>query len=168
MSQGQVLRVESLKSKIQVSLTLATVGRIDLDLGFIETGERCLGLARHGYRTALDWLEKARLDGVDVAALSARVEELRGLLGEMTPPREVNSPAASVLPAPANGIASRLTNREQDVVKLVAEGLSTKQIAARLGITFKTAACHRSNAMSKLGVQNAASLVSSVIRLGLI
>ncbi|MDR3698381.1 MAG: helix-turn-helix domain-containing protein [Candidatus Sulfopaludibacter sp.] len=168
MSQGQLLRVESLKSRIQVSLTLAAAGRVDLELGFIETGERCLRLARRGYWTALEWLERARLDGVDVGVMHARVEDLRMALGELGEPEAECGPATPATPAPAGGAAAHLTNRERDVVKLVAEGLSTKQIAARLGITFKTTACHRGNAMSKLGVQNAASLVSAVIRLGLI
>ncbi len=174
MCQGQVLRVKSLISRIDVSLTLASVARTDLQLGYIETGQRCLRMAREGYHRALELLDTVCAEGPELEVMLARVEHLRRALGEPGEPEPERAPVPAVsqpqvpVPAPGNGTNPRLTNREQDVVKLVAEGLSTKQIAGRLGITFKTAACHRGNAMSKLGVQNAASLVSSVMRLGLI
>src|SRR2546427_3220761 len=46
----------------------------------------------------------------------------------------------------------RLTSRERQVVQLVAEGKSTKQVAALLAITPKTAEFHRSRAMKKLNI----------------
>ncbi len=57
-----------------------------------------------------------------------------------------------------------LTERELDVLKLIAEGYSTKQIAVRLGISFKTAACHRMHVMQKLGIHETASLVRWAVR----
>jgi DNA-binding NarL/FixJ family response regulator len=62
----------------------------------------------------------------------------------------------------------RLTEREREVLFLIAEGCSSKELAARLHISFKTAVCHRSHIMSKLGARNAASLVRSAIQMGLI
>ena len=44
-----------------------------------------------------------------------------------------------------------LSAGEFEVLKCIAEGYSTKETAVRLGIAFKTAACHRSNIMDKLG-----------------
>jgi DNA-binding NarL/FixJ family response regulator len=61
-----------------------------------------------------------------------------------------------------------LTPREIEVLKLLAEGLSSKQAAARLGITFKTAACHRSVILSKLGVHETVSAVRWAIRAGVV
>lgn len=61
-----------------------------------------------------------------------------------------------------------LSPREMEVLELVADGKSTRQIAAHLGIAFKTAACHRANIMAKLEVHETASLVRCAIRLGLI
>jgi DNA-binding NarL/FixJ family response regulator len=61
-----------------------------------------------------------------------------------------------------------LTPREIEVLKLLSDGLSTKQTAARLGITFKTAACHRSVILSKLGVHETVSAVRWAIRAGVI
>jgi DNA-binding NarL/FixJ family response regulator len=50
----------------------------------------------------------------------------------------------------------------------MAEGLSTKQIGARLQVTFKTAASHRSRILAKLGVHETISAVRWAIRAGLV
>ncbi len=70
--------------------------------------------------------------------------------------------------AAAEQAAERLTSRERQVVQLVAEGKSTKQIAALLKITPKTAEFHRMRVMKKLDVHDVASLVRYAIREGLI
>ena len=50
--------------------------------------------------------------------------------------------------------APKLSGREREVLTAVAEGLSVKQTALRLGITHKTVEAHRTRAFSKLGVRN--------------
>lgn len=62
----------------------------------------------------------------------------------------------------------QLTRREQQVLTLIAEGHSTKELAAILGISYKTADSHRTKIMDKLKVHETASLVRYAIRLGLI
>jgi DNA-binding NarL/FixJ family response regulator len=61
-----------------------------------------------------------------------------------------------------------LTPREQEIMRLLAEGLSVKEIAARLFISRKTVENHRSNIMNKLGLHNAIELIRYAARLGLI
>lgn len=61
-----------------------------------------------------------------------------------------------------------LSRREMEVLHLVADGKTTRQVAHELGISFKTAACHRSNIMAKLEVHETASLIRRAIRWGLI
>jgi len=61
-----------------------------------------------------------------------------------------------------------LSLREREVLQLVAEGSSTKQVAEVLRISVKTAESHRSRIMCKLGVHETASLVRYAIRRGLI
>jgi DNA-binding NarL/FixJ family response regulator len=63
---------------------------------------------------------------------------------------------------------SILTNRERQILTLIASGHSTKQTASVLGITFKTAAGHRSQLMKKLRIHDTASLVRFAIRAGLV
>lgn len=61
-----------------------------------------------------------------------------------------------------------LSARERQVLQLVAEGKSTKEIAALLEISFKTVESHRGRIMEKLGLHETASLVRYAIRQGLI
>lgn len=61
-----------------------------------------------------------------------------------------------------------LTPREEEVVKLIAEGNSTKQIAENLFISVKTVDRHRSNALAKLGMRNRLELTRYAIRAGLV
>lgn len=57
-----------------------------------------------------------------------------------------------------------LTPREREVLKLVAEGNSNKEVAHKLGISVRTAEHHRLNIMKKLGVTNTAGLVIYALR----
>jgi DNA-binding CsgD family transcriptional regulator len=61
-----------------------------------------------------------------------------------------------------------LTLRERQVLQLVAEGHSTKQIAGILGIGVKTAESHRLRIMKKLGIHETATLVRYAIREGIV
>jgi PAS domain S-box-containing protein len=61
-----------------------------------------------------------------------------------------------------------LTERERQVLVLIAEGKSTKEAAATLGISYKTADSHRSRILEKLGVHETASMVRYAIRAGLV
>jgi PAS domain S-box-containing protein len=68
----------------------------------------------------------------------------------------------------ATPLANPLTCREQQVVTLIADGKSTKEIAAILGISYKTADSHRTKIMEKLRVHETASLVRWTVRAGLV
>jgi two-component system, NarL family, response regulator NreC len=61
-----------------------------------------------------------------------------------------------------------LSAREQQVLELVAEGLTTPQISEKLGISPKTVARHRERIMSKLNIHSSTELVKYAIRSGLI
>jgi DNA-binding NarL/FixJ family response regulator len=61
-----------------------------------------------------------------------------------------------------------LTPREEEIVKLVAEAHTTKQIAGLLHLSEKTVENHRANAMRKLGMRDRVELVRYAIRRGLI
>jgi DNA-binding NarL/FixJ family response regulator len=61
-----------------------------------------------------------------------------------------------------------LTEREDEVVKLIAEGNSSKEIAAKLVISVKTVERHRSNVLTKLGMRDRTELTRYAIRAGLI
>ncbi len=68
-----------------------------------------------------------------------------------------------------NSVSSdALSGRERQVLQLVGEGKSTKNIAMQLGISVKTAESHRARLMKKLDIHETASLVRYAIRRGLI
>lgn len=68
---------------------------------------------------------------------------------------------------PRTGIAC-LTPREREVLRLIAEGLSGKQIATTLGVSAKTIETHRSRIMEKLEIHKVSGLVRYAIREGLL
>jgi DNA-binding NarL/FixJ family response regulator len=61
-----------------------------------------------------------------------------------------------------------LTARQREVLKLIAEGLTTKAIARRLDISAKTADTHRTQLMERLGIHDIAGLVRYAIKVGLV
>ena len=63
---------------------------------------------------------------------------------------------------------STLSTREREVLHLVAEGLTSKEIARRLSISVKTAENHRGRLLAKLGLHNSAELVRFAMRRGLV
>ncbi|MGH9408475.1 MAG: helix-turn-helix domain-containing protein [Vicinamibacterales bacterium] len=65
-------------------------------------------------------------------------------------------------------LVEALTDRELDVLELVAEGLSNKAIAARLGISDQTVKFHVASMSGKLGAHNRTETVRRALRRGLI
>jgi len=63
---------------------------------------------------------------------------------------------------------SPLTSREQEVVTLLAEGRTVREVAAELSLSIKTIEAHKLNLMRKLDIHNRASLVDYAVRSGLI
>ena len=102
-------------------------------------------------------------------AASELVQALRAVCrGEMFLTQSISRTIVQALlqnaPAPSNPIS----DRERQVLQLVAEGKTTKEIASLLGISVKTAESHRSNLMEKLNIHDTAGLVRYAIRIGLI
>ena len=63
---------------------------------------------------------------------------------------------------------NRLSSRELEVLQLIAEGKSNKQVAAELGVSFKTVDKHREHLMSKLDIHDVAGLTRYAIAEGII
>lgn len=72
----------------------------------------------------------------------------------------------SVESVSCNGI--RISSREVEIIQLVSEGLTNKEIADRLCLSSHTIMTHRKNIMSKLGVNNTAGLVLFAIKNGIV
>ena len=93
-----------------------------------------------------DTLRDARASAIDVDAIL------------IAPPRETRD----------GPLVEALTSREIDVLELVAEGLSNKAIAARLGISDQTVKFHVASIGGKLGAANRTDAVRRAVRRGLI
>ncbi|UII19633.1 response regulator [Fulvivirga ligni] len=70
--------------------------------------------------------------------------------------------------ADADELKMNLTERELEVLKLVAQGQTTKEIAHQLYVSSRTIETHRVNIMRKLGVQNSAEMITKANQHGLI
>ena len=71
-------------------------------------------------------------------------------------------------PGEANGPLDALTSRQREILQLVAEGQSSKGIAAALGLSIKTVETHRSQIMERLDIHDVAGLVRFAVRTGLV
>jgi DNA-binding NarL/FixJ family response regulator len=59
---------------------------------------------------------------------------------------------------------TRLTPRQREIVQLLAEGKSSKEVAAQLGLSVKTAETHRANIMRRLDCHSVSELVRYAVR----
>ena len=89
----------------------------------------------------------------------------------------LNTPNAAELIAQALDVGNRevvrgsfdsLTDREREVLRLIAEGMTSRQIADALTVSIKTVVTHRANLMDKLGIHNRAELIKFGIRHGVV
>lgn len=79
------------------------------------------------------------------------------MLNSVREPRQITAEGSSA-------IRERLTPREREIVQLIAQGRNSKDVAAVLGISVKTAETHRANIMRKLQVHTVSELVRYALR----
>jgi DNA-binding CsgD family transcriptional regulator len=107
----------------------------------------------------------ALADPLGAAPLRAAVEDLaRRARLDLVAPADGDAPAADAGPGAALG----LTPREAEVLALVADGLTNRQIAERLFISVRTAGVHVSNILAKLNAANRVEAAGVAHRLGLL
>jgi PAS domain S-box-containing protein len=129
--------------------------------------QRCLDIYRRAFDAHLPFEMEYRLQRSDGQyrwirdAGTARSDKDGSFVGYIGSCVEIPAPGRTTAVTP-------LTPREVQVLALVAEGHSTKEIAALLAISYKTADSHRSRIMEKLGVHETASLVRYAIRQGIV
>jgi DNA-binding NarL/FixJ family response regulator len=107
------------------------------------------------------------------AAGSALIDAIRavhggGLVLDPQVAREAMEDLARPAQAQGDDPYESLTDREKQVLKLVAEGRSNKEVAQLLGISVKTAMTHREHVMEKLDVHNRTDLVRFALKRGVI
>jgi predicted ATPase/DNA-binding CsgD family transcriptional regulator len=148
----------------------ATLGRREAALEHFEAA--IAQARRHGLRPELALARAQRsalLPGsVDCArdqAVDQSLDRLRslGLLGDARRLDEQTAPPA----ARGDGNPARLTDREIEVLRLVAAGLTNREIAGRLDIAEKTVTNHITHILDKVGLENRAAAAVFAVRHGL-
>jgi DNA-binding NarL/FixJ family response regulator len=94
---------------------------------------------------------------------SAAVELLTAMFEVMKGNAYVSSSIAKEALSSLLAPAPTLTSRQREVLRLVAEGRSAKEIATQLGIAVKTAQFHKTSIMTRLGIHNTAELIKYAI-----
>lgn len=108
------------------------------------------------------------LKDTDGPALCAAIKAAAAGQVQLAPEAAVRLMREVQAPAPAAGKGEALTERETDVLKLVAKGQANKEIAAELGIGEKTVKTHVSNLLAKLGVQSRTQAALHAAKAGLV
>jgi DNA-binding NarL/FixJ family response regulator len=161
---------------ILMDLAMPGLGGLEATLALKQQGRRAkvLVLSQYGDREYVRRLLQAGVSGYLLKKSAG--SELAGAIravhrgGLVLDPEVARAAVAEVGPAAAGAADpyDALTDREKQVFKLVAEGKSTKEAAALLGISVKTAMSHREHLMEKLGVHNRTELVRFAIQRGVI
>ena len=143
-----------------LDLALPGVLGIDVCLAARARGVRVVILTMH---VSSEHVRRARAAGADGyvvkgSGVSALAEAIRQVMAGGTGP----------FPAVEPDLLSRLTAREREVLALVAQGSSNRDVASQLGISVHTVNTHRIHVMEKLGVHDAVTLGRLAVRLGLL
>lgn len=143
-------------------------------IGRLHPGVGIVALSGHADKIYVDEMLKAGARGYVVKSagtddLVAAIRAVAGGLTFLSPevtrlmvPQTAAQTGPTIVPPP-----SVLGQREREVLRLVAEGKRTAEIAGRLGITTATAEVHRRNIKRKLGLHTTAELTRYAIREGL-
>jgi len=135
-------------------------------------GSRILILAIHGSGGAIEEVLRAGASGClaktsEAAEIFTAIDALQRGQVYLSPSIAQQMMEGFLGRVPDDGPPrSRLTAREREVLELVAEGLSSKEIAVKLGRSTKTVESHRSALMRKLGIHKVSGLVHFAIRKG--
>jgi DNA-binding NarL/FixJ family response regulator len=112
------------------------------------------------------WVRRAIAAGASGYVLkNAKNMDLAGAIKRVDAGERLFEPQAS---SSKNGRASALTRRELEILQLIVDGKSTKEIAMQLRISQNTVGVHRANIMSTIGVRKTAELVVYAIQNGLV
>lgn len=94
--------------------------------------------------------------------------DLAAAIKQVASGQKVIAPGLVSSTAPPESDADKLTNREKQILQLIAEGKSNKEIAALLDLSVNTVSVHRANLMEALGIHRTAELVLYAVRKGLV
>jgi DNA-binding NarL/FixJ family response regulator len=159
-----------------VDLQLPVLSGVEVTRALVAGGVRVLVLSASGEQT--DVLEAVKAGATGYLVKSASSQELLSAVEATARGEAVFTPGLaglvlgeyrrlSAAPAASTTDTPRLTERETEVLRMVAKGLSYKDIAARLVISHRTVQNHVQNTLNKLQLHNRVELVRYAIEQGL-
>ena len=142
-------RIEQVEAKVEMATTLAELAESRVELAETRT----------------------ELAETRAVIAETRAQQVATVLQEVL--QKVSDPNGSTVVAPATDLAERvnldhLTIRQRDILRLIAEGQNTKQIAGILGVSPKTIEYHRAKLMRAVGRHDVPGLVRLAMRAGLV
>jgi DNA-binding NarL/FixJ family response regulator len=143
-------------------------------IGKKATNTKVLVLSMHENQSYVEEVLRAGASGYIVKNSSSTdllqaIDAVRSGASYLSP--AITQQVVDAIARPSDAQPSRvamLTDREREVLQLIAEGLSSKEIAVMLGVSLKTVDSHRSNLMDKLDIHKVSGLVRFAIRAGLV
>jgi two-component system, NarL family, response regulator LiaR len=168
-----LLRIEALQPDIVVmDMSMPRLNGLEATARILAAQPHCkvVMLSMHAAAHYVD--EALRAGACGYLMKEAAPEELERALnavarGERFLSPRLRPPGAGPA-APAAAADATLTARQREVLRLIAEGCSTRDIAARLYISVKTVETHRAQIMQRLGIFDVAGLTRHAIRTGLV
>jgi two-component system, NarL family, response regulator NreC len=170
-----------LAQEVAADVVVMDVGMPDLNgidatrqLSSIAPGLKVIGLSMHSHKRFVKEMLRAGASGY-LSKDSAFDELCRAVqvvvAGQVYLSPQIAGPIVKDYVSQSSSddvsVFTALTHREREVLQLLAEGRSAKQIANHLSISVKTVETHRQQLMTKLGIGNLADLVRYAIREGL-
>jgi DNA-binding NarL/FixJ family response regulator len=174
----EVLQVvgQELPDVVVMDLSMPKLSGIDATRRITESGSRAkiLVLSMHESPGYVEEVLRAGASGYllkDSASeeLVLAIDAIRSGDSYLSP--AITQQVVDALAHPADrpsSAVSVLSERERQVLTLIAEGLSSKEIARDLGVSLKTIESHRANLMDKLEIHKVSGLVRFAIRVGLV
>ncbi len=162
---------------VLMDIAMPGLGGIEATIELKKLGRRAkvLILSQYEDREYVRRLLKAGVSGYVLKksagaelANAIRAVHRGGLVLDPEVARTAMAEANPATPGASTDPYDALTDREKQVLKLVAEGNSNKEVAELLGISVKTAMSHREHVMEKLGVHNRTELVRFALKQGVI
>ena len=165
---------EALKPEVAVlDLTMPVLNGLDATRGVLRVSPdtRVILLTMHAEEHQVVAALKAGVRGYIVKTQAAEdlVQAIRDVMrGDIYLSPRVSRVFVEGYLTRVDALDDLLTPREREVVQMVAEGCTSKQIASLLGLSVKTAESYRTRVMEKLDIHDTAGLVRYAIRRGLI
>ena len=166
------LVLEKKPDLILIDIQMPRLSGVDATRSIVKSGAptRVIVLSVHQSGSAVEEVLRAGASGYLVktgepSELLEAIDIVQGGGRYLSP--SISEAVATPGETPTSGLGS-LTSREREVLQLIAEGMSSREIAEVLQVSLKTVDSHRSNLMEKLDIHKVSGLVRFAVREGLV